>query len=112
MHLEALIAIGAFVFVFGAILLVPGLWWARRRAKRLPPDARQRMNVTPFGIIFYAVFICFLMFALGLEHIAPEISGGKRVVLVILVIVVGILAEKAASKLGLNIISGNDDRNA
>jgi uncharacterized Tic20 family protein len=113
MNLEALLAIGIFTLILGLILIVPGLWWARRKAKRLPDNANGKKKVTLFGVFYYGVFILFLLVATSLRYISPEISRIENVGFIILVIVIGVLGEMLAYKMGYKTISNsNDDVNA
>jgi hypothetical protein len=40
MNWEAMVAIGLFTLILGVVLLVPALWWARRKSARTSPKAR------------------------------------------------------------------------
>ena len=112
MNIEALTVIGIFTFVLGIILLIPGLWWARRKVRKLPVHAAGRMRVTPFGYIYSAIFVGFLMVVFSLGYLAPELSRGKKFAAFAIVVIVGLLGEKVANKLGFKLVSKNNDSNA
>lgn len=112
MNIEALTVIGIFSLVLGIILLIPGLWWARRKVKKLPEHATGRMQITPFGFIYYGIFVGLLMVVFSLRYLAPELSSGKKFALIAAVVIVGLLGEKIANKLGFKLVSKNNDSNA
>ena len=112
MSLEALTVIGVFTVALGIILLIPGLWWARRKVRKLPVHAAGRMRVTPFGYIYSAIFVGFLMVVFSLGYLAPELSNGKKFALMAIVVIVGFLGEKLANKLGFKLVIKNNDGNA
>ncbi len=104
MNTEALIVISVITLVLGVIFLVPGLWWARRRAKKLPENSPGRKKVTLLGFAYYTIFITLLMLAFSLIHLAPELSWVQLIAIQATVVVVGIAVEIIAYKLGFRFV--------
>ncbi len=108
-ELEALLAIGGFVIVLGAILLVPGLWWAKSKAKS-NPDVPAGMRLTKIGYIWCGIFVAALFMALSADYIWPNSMLGEfsskpagRLSLLVMVILVSFGLEKLLSLCGIKI---------
>ena len=112
MNFEALTAIGIFTLLLGIILVIPGLWWARRKAKTLPENASGRKRVTLFGFVYIGLVVSALVVVFSLQYLAPEISGKEKGALVAIALIVALLGEKLANKLGFKVIGCNNDGNA
>jgi hypothetical protein len=112
MNIEALAAIGVFTLIMGVILLIPGLWWARRKVNELPEHASGRKRVTPFGFVYIGIIITLSLFVFSLRDLAPEVSGGERLALITIIFIAAFLAEKLANKIGIKLIKKNVDGNA
>ena len=112
MNIEALAVLGVFTLILGFILLIPGLWWARRKVKVLPENASGKKRVTPFGFVYFGVIISLSLFTFSLRDLAPEVSGGERLALITIIFIVALLGEKLANKLGIKLISKNDNGHA
>ena len=74
--MEAILVIGSLVIILGIILLIPGLWWARRKARKDPAFAK-KANFTPIGWLFLCVMLSFLLGGLCMQYLYPESSIGK-----------------------------------
>jgi len=79
MILEAVLVIGAVCVILGGLLLIPGLWWARRKAKNDSAFGK-RVRFTPFGWIFLFVMLVILLGGLMTQYLAPESLIGNLTV--------------------------------
>ena len=109
MDIEALSAVGIFALILGVILLIPGLWWARRKAKTLPESALGAKRVTLFGIVYIGLFLSVLLVVLKMQYFAPGVSDVEKLSLFTIVFLVGLLGEKLANKLGFKLFSSRND---
>ena len=76
MNWEAFFAIGAFTVILGAMLLVPGLLWARKMAKQ-HPETPAGMSITKNGYIFIGVILVVLFTGLTSQYWAPDSPLGQ-----------------------------------
>jgi len=76
MNWEAFFAIGVFTIILGAVLLVPGLIWARRKAKQ-HPEAPAGMSVTKTGYLFLGGMLVVLFAGLTSQFWAPDSLLGQ-----------------------------------
>ena len=76
MNIEAALIIGGAALLLAAVLLIPGLMWARRKARRNPeaPIAR-KVETGVFGIAAVAVFI--ILGALSAPSWGPDTAFGQ-----------------------------------
>ena len=111
MNIEALTVIGVFTLVLGIVLMIPGLWWARRIAKTLPVHSSGRMRITPFGLFYNGIVVGLVTTVFCLGYLA-ELSSGKTLALIAVVAIVGGLGEMIANKLGFKTVSKDNDSNA
>jgi len=73
---EAILVIGTLCIILGIILLIPGLWWARYKAKK-DPVYRKKVNFTATGWIFIILMILFLFSGLLMPYFSPNSFLGK-----------------------------------
>jgi len=106
MHWEALIVIGGFALILGAVLLVPGLWWARRKARSNPVVGS--IKVTRAGYIGFAVFVAVLLAGFSAEHWAQGSKlglliglPGAKLVFLLLATGAGWLIERSLAAKGI-----------
>ena len=116
MNWEAFFIIGAFALVLGGILLVPGIWWARRKARE-NPDAPAGMKVTPAGFLFASAYGALLLSALSTEYWAGDTAIEEwlktsigRMVFLVAVFGAGPLAERLLSKAGIRLIAFRESK--
>ena len=107
MNIEAIIEIGGFPLILGLVLLVPGLWWAKCKSRKIPEDALCAKRVTLFGFVFSSVFVGLILLVFNLEYIAPGVSGGQRSIAFAAILLVGALFEKITTKLGFKLVVSN-----
>ena len=74
--MEAILVIGSQVIILGLILLIPGLWWAKRKARKDPAYAK-KANFTPIGWLFVCVMLLLLLGGLCIQYFYPESSIAK-----------------------------------
>ncbi|MBN1379840.1 MAG: hypothetical protein JXA04_11475 [Gammaproteobacteria bacterium] len=103
MDIEAILVIGTFCLGAGFILAVPGLWWARRKAKQLPATAVGAKRMSLSGIVYAAIFVVLIMCAFSLQYIAPQLSSMQRATAILIVFIVGLLGEKLANMFGIKL---------
>lgn len=108
MNFEAIAIIGVVVLALGIVLGVPGLWWARRKARSLPAEAIGKASITPFGYVFYFLQVSVLIAI----TVFPGLTGGMRVAGLGIVIVVSIILERVARSLGFRTIRRASDGRA
>ena len=111
MNWEAFFIVGIFALLLGAILLVPGIWWARRKARE-NPNASAGMKVTPAGFLVATTYVALLFSALSTEYWAGDTAIEEwlktplgRLVLFLTVLGVGQLAERLLRKAGIRLIA-------
>jgi len=75
MNWEAFLVIGGFTLILGAVLLVPGLIWARIKVKQ-HPDEPAGMSVTRTGYVFFGSMLVVLLAVITSQFWAPESSIG------------------------------------
>ena len=107
MTLEAILVIGTACVILGLLLLVPGLWWARRKAKN-DPAYRKKVRFTLFGWIFLSIMLFTLFAGLTMQYFAPASYIGKltsermgRLIWAAVVIVLFILIQKLLGSFGI-----------
>ena len=76
MNIEAIIVIGIVCVILAIILLVPGLWWARRKSKQ-DPSLGKKVNFTPFGWVYLSVMLVMLLGGLCMQYLAPGSFLGR-----------------------------------
>src|SRR6266446_6414895 len=76
MNWEAVLVIGVFALVLGAVLLIPGLIWARRKARQ-NPGTSAGMAVTNIGFLFVAFVVLVLLVGFTAEFWAAETMFGR-----------------------------------
>jgi cytochrome c biogenesis factor len=76
MDLEALLVVGLFSLVLGALLYAPARIWAKREA-RADPRNHPRLGLTRLGWILMLVAILVLICGLLMDQIAPGTKLGK-----------------------------------
>jgi uncharacterized membrane protein YozB (DUF420 family) len=108
MNFEAIAIVGVFVLALGIVLGVPGLWWARRKARSLPAEAIGKASVTPFGYVFYFLQVSALIATMAF----PGLTGGMRIASLVIVVVVSIILERVARTLGFQTVRRASDGRA
>jgi len=111
MNWEAFFIIGVFALLLGAILLVPGIWWARRNT-RDNPDVPAGMKVTPAGFIAATAIVALLFSGLSAEYWAGDTAIEKwlktplgRSAFLLTVFGAGYLAERLLHMAGIRLIA-------
>ena len=75
-NLEAVLIIGVLSIVLGFALLIPGLWWAKHKAKT-DSTSGGKVFFTPVGWIFLLLMLFVLIGGFGMQHFAPQSFIGK-----------------------------------
>ena len=109
MNWEAIFVIGGFTIILGIVLLIPGIWWARRKSKQ-HSDSQGALAVTKAGFIYFGIFVFILFSCLTAQFWAPETALGKwvstrsgRILFVISLVIAAFVIEKILNKLGFQI---------
>jgi len=77
MNLEAVIVIGLFTLILGVVLYVPARYFIRRKLRKNPRYAKQR--VTKVGLFVFGIMVVILMCGFSLQYLAPESWLGQLV---------------------------------
>ena len=110
MNWEAFFIIGGLALILGAILYIPGRWWARRKLAESSPESNARLHITPIGYIYFTVLIGGMLFAFSQQYFAPDSEIGKlvsssfgRFVLLGGVAAIGFVVERILQRAGMNV---------
>ena len=100
--------VGLFIVV-GLVLLIPGLWWARRKAEK-EPNYRRQANFTTAGWIFIILLLLALFGGLMMPYFLPgsyigqlTSSGFGRLVWAAGLAVIATLVQKGLDRLNIPI---------
>ena len=104
MNWEAVIVVSVAMIVLGAILLVPGMLWAKYKLKNTPHNASGKFIVTKFGIVYFILFILCFLAALTIRHFYPEINPITNLAMVFIIFLIGTLGALFMEKIGIKII--------
>ena len=109
MNWEAFLVIGAFTVILGIVLLVPGLIWARRKAKR-HPEKHPVLSITRAGYLLLISMLLVLLVGLTSQLWAPHSLLGQwtatragRFLFACFVIVVAIIIERILAASGIEL---------
>ena len=112
---EAVLAMGLLCIVLGAPLLVLGLWWARRRARK-DPALGKKVSFTAAGWIHLLAMLLMLFIGPMAHRLAPDSqlgqllsSGLARVIWVLVVFALFAVAQKVLSSFGVPIERPGED---
>ena len=99
--------IGGLCIVLGIILLIPGLWWARNKAKK-DPAFRKNVNFTKVGWIYLLVMLSMLFGGLLMPYLAPNSYLGQlasarygRLIWTIFIIFIFVAVQKVLNFFGV-----------
>lgn len=76
MDIKAILIISVLCILLGIILLVPGLWWARHKAKKDPAYSK-KVNFTFVGWIYIFIMLVLLFAGLLMPYLAPDSYLGQ-----------------------------------
>jgi hypothetical protein len=76
MNWEAVLVIGAVMLVVGAVLLIPALFWARRKA-RANPGVPIGMAVTKSGLLISGTVVIILLVGFSAQYWASDTGFGR-----------------------------------
>jgi len=114
--LGSLFAIGTFALILGAVLLVPGLWWARRKA-RANPNVPAGMKVTATGFILAGAVAVVVVGGLSAQYWASDTAFGQwmttstgRLLFVSVTVGVALVAELLLNLAGFRLIALREPR--
>lgn len=109
MNWEAFIVIGGFTIIFGIVLLIPGIWWARRKSKQ-HSESQGSMAATKTGFIYIGIFVFILFSGFSAQFWAPDTAFGKwvstsfgRILFVVSLVIAAFVLEKILNKFGFQI---------
>lgn len=83
-------------------------WLAK---KVMPRNGNHNRKVTPFGLMYYFVFVSILFVVLALEHMSPSITYIQRYLLVAIIIAVATGLEYLLKKIRIKTINDANDKN-
>jgi hypothetical protein len=109
MNWEAFFIIGGFTIILGIVLLIPGIWWARRNAKQ-HSESQGSMAVTKTGFIYIGLFVFILFSGFTAQFWAPDTALGNwvstssgRILFVVSLVIAAFVLEKILNKFGFQI---------
>ncbi len=110
MNWEAFFVIGAFALILGIILLVPGLMFARKEAKK-DPDQITAMVITKAGYSIYGTMALVLLVGSTSQHWAADTAFGQwistragRYVFCLVVVAATVLIERLLNASGIKLV--------
>jgi hypothetical protein len=108
MYFDALAIIFVGALAAGAILYIPGYFFAKWVLRRASSNSRAKLRITRTGFFVYGLMVVLMMLGFAQEHLAPATLFGHlvsswfgRLAFVALLVVVFTIIERLLAKAGV-----------